>query len=133
MPPLPPSLPFAAPDPGFGESREAQLSHKSLKYLLVLQQYRKELRVSAEVSHPISPFPTKSGASIDLWGNIKKMLKKENQASSERFPIAGAGVQCQRAESCSVPVIKTLSNPSLSVQSLLIPFYPLFLLQVPAQ
>lgn len=39
--------------------------------------------MSAEVSHPISPFPTKSGAAADLWGNIKKMLKKEKQASSE--------------------------------------------------
>lgn len=103
----------------FCERREAQLSCKNLKYLLVLQRYRKELRVSATISMCFQsnlPFRRKSGAFADLWDNIKKMLKNENKSSSKQFSLAGARVQCWRAGPCSVSLIKMLSRPSLSVQ-----------------
>lgn len=101
-----------APDPDFWGRREARLSRKNLKYLLVLRRYRKELsqpRLQC-ASSPISPFPRKSGASADLWDNIKKMLK------GEKFPLSGFLWQGAVVWCCSAgpSLIKLLDSPSLT-------------------
>lgn len=114
----------------FCERREAQLSCKNLKYLLVLQRYRKELRVSATISMCFQsnlPFCRKSGAFADLWDNIKKMLKNENKSSSEQFSLAGARVQCWALLCLSNKDVKQAQLISSGVARLLIPFCLLFL------